>query len=198
MSQNKVKRNGSLTSERFLLAEIRIVARHILQGLTDCEILDQVIQNNEFQFPTQARIRTTVSACLKRLSPIKDDEQMLNLLVDAPVDVAAQINVYLLIKYHDLVRSLLVDEIGHRYQTFDYSFSKVDMGAFIDQYLYERDIDWADSTIKRVKGTLHHILIEGKYQVPNSDELLYVFLNPDLEDFMRSHCDEDLLPAFNM
>ena len=198
MTQSKKDKSGSLTRERFLLQEVRTVAQLVLQGLSDEDIMQTMLEDNLFQFPTKVEIRSITRSCLERLTPIKDDEQMLRLLVNASFDVAAQINVYLLMKHYDLVRCMLVNEIGERYRTLDYSFSKMDMSAFIDDYLYERDIDWADSTIKRIKGTLHQILIEGKYQVSNSDELLFVFLNSDLEDFIRSHGDEDLLPAFNM
>ncbi|NEM83771.1 DUF1819 family protein, partial [Escherichia coli] len=58
---------GALTREQWLLTEIRIVARLRLDGATDAEVLEQNLNHNYFQYPTEREIRSLTRACLLRL-----------------------------------------------------------------------------------------------------------------------------------
>ena len=62
------KGSGGLTREQFLFHETRVVARLMTdENLSDQEIIDRVVSENLFQFPTERMIRNLAGVCVKRL-----------------------------------------------------------------------------------------------------------------------------------
>ena len=57
---------------------------------------------------------------------------------------------------------------------------------------------WSDSTISKLKSVIGRLLIETEYIDDfKADHLNPVWLNPLLENVIRSNHDEVILPAFN-
>lgn len=199
MTANTKDHSGSLTREKFLLPETRTVARLLLDGLTRDEIVAKAKDENIFQFPTTRMAANIANVCLARLDGLEDGP-VTRILATGTPDQARQANVYLMMRHYDLVRALLADELGRRYAMLDYSFTAMDLNAFVTSYreAHPDTASWADSTVKRIKGTLRHILLEGGYIAkPRSEELQTIFLDPDVEDAIRAGGDESMLPAFN-
>ena len=54
--------NAVLTREQFLFYEMRTTARLIAEGLEDSEIIERVVQENLFQYPTEKMVKRMVVA----------------------------------------------------------------------------------------------------------------------------------------
>ena len=60
---NNTPYNGGLTREQFLFYETRTVARLMIEGLSDEEIVEKVITENLFQNPTEKMLKNLATVC---------------------------------------------------------------------------------------------------------------------------------------
>lgn len=192
--------SGSLTREQFLFHETRIVAKLICdEGLSDDEVIEAIVKDNLFQFPTERMIKNIATACIKRVKIIEDD-RLIDIIAHQPTDVAKQACMYAMMKQYRLVWDYMVTVIGTKFELQDMSYGQIDLNVFFMQ-LQEQDdavASWADSTIKKLKQVLNRILIENEYlDGPRADHIKPVWLNSTVEDLIRANGDERALAAFN-
>lgn len=191
--------NGGLTREQFLFHEMRITAKLLSEGCTDEQVIDKIVQDNLFQFPTEKSVRNLARVCLRRLHAMNDDS-LVTAIATQPSDAARQICLYAVMKQNRLVWDFMITVIGEKYRQMDMSFGKIDVNAFLMR-LQEQDDSvaaWSESTIKKIKSVLVSILVENGYLDNNrSDTLNPVLLDRDLETAIRGNNDDAALPAFN-
>ena len=198
MTQQK-KYNGALTREQFLFNEIRIVAGKKNQQMEDSEIIEAILRDNLFQFPTERMIRTITCTCLRRLQALQNNwlESQIAL---APREVAKQINLYAIMKDNLLVWDFMVTVIGEKYRTQDMTLSRKDLNMFFIR-LQEQDdtvAEWKDSTIGKIKSVLIRMLIETGYTEKIESGILQpVLLYDELEQGIKENHDHAALAAFN-
>lgn len=190
--------NGGLTREQFLFYEMRTTAKLIVDGLNDAQVVQQIVEDNLFQFPTEKSIRNLARVCLKRLHAI--DDTLISAIVSKPSDVSKQICLYAMMKQNRLVWDFMITVIGEKYRLMDSSFGKMDVNTFIMR-LQEQDdsvASWSESTIKKIKSVLVSILVENGYLDSNkSNTLNPVLISRELENAIRSNNDDIALSAFN-
>lgn len=192
--------SGALTREQFLFHETRITARLIAdEGLCDEAVIDAVVRENLYQFPTERMIKNIAKACVKRLRVI-DDTRLVDIIAHQPVDVAKQACMYAMMKQYRLVWDYMVTVIGTKLANKEMSYGQIDLNVFFMQ-LQEQDdavASWSDATIKKLKQVLNRILIENGYiDGPRADHINPVWLNYPVEDLIRDNGDESVLPVFN-
>ena len=191
--------NGSLTAEQFLFYEIRIAAKLYLQNLTCNEAIDKIKRENLFQYPTEREIGRLTRACYKRLK-LLNNRTLIEELASAPIDIAKQINLYAIMRYNGLVWDFMIQVIGEKFQTQDFTFSKKDLNTFFSRIQAQNDVVavWSDRTIDKIKSVLNRMLIETEYlDDAHSTVLNPVFLCEELEQGIRKNHDEQVFPAFN-
>lgn len=190
---------ASLTREPFLFYEMRTTAKLMVEGLTESEIVDRICTDNLFQYPTEKSIRKMAKACVKRLKGM-EDETLISAIASRPTDVAKQICLYALMKQSRLVWEFMLTVIGEKYRLRDTSFGKIDLNTFFLR-LQEQDdtVDgWSETTITKLKQIITRVLVETEYLDDiRADHLNPVWLNPILENAIRSNNDDIVLPAFN-
>lgn len=190
---------ASLTREPFLFFEMRTTAKLLDDGLSEKEVVDQICEDNLFQYPTEKSIRKMAGACVKRLKGMNDDT-LITAIATQPTDVAKQICLYALMKQSRLVWEFMLTVVGEKYRLRDTSFGKIDLNSFFMR-LQEQDdavAGWSDSTIKKLKQIIARVLVENEYLDNIRSELLNpVWLHPILENAIRSNHDDIILPAFN-
>lgn len=190
--------NASITREQFLFYEMRTTAKLKAEGFEDSEILNRIIGENLFQYPTEKSIRVIVQCCLRRLSYI--DALLIKAIADESSVVAKQICLYAMMKQNRLVWDFMVGVIGEKYRTQNSSYGRIDMNTFFI-CLQEQDewvATWSDNTIKKLKQVLNNLLVENEYiNSYNSDHLNFVMVSLLLENEIRLCNDEAVLPAFN-
>jgi len=191
--------NGALTREQFLFHEMRTTARLLSEGLTDAEIVEAIVKDNLFQYPTERSLESVARACLRRLHALNDDD-LVRVIVSRPAPVAKQVCLYAMMRQNRLVWEFMIAVIGEKYRTLDSSFGRIDVNSFFTR-LQEQDDGvrkWKDSTIARIKSVLIRILVENEYLDDNrSTRLNPVWLDSTLEERIRKNGDEIALPAFN-
>lgn len=190
---------GSLTREQFLFYEMRTTAKLMTEGLSEQDIVDRIVKENLFQYPTEKSLRNLSHACINRLNAM-NDRSLVVAIAEQPSDVAKQICLYAMMKHQRLVWDFMITVIGEKYRLRDSSFGKIDLNVFFLR-LQEQDdgvASWSDSTIAKIKSVLVRVLVETEYLDSNrANHLNTVLLNPILENAIRSNNDEAALPAFN-
>ena len=191
--------NAAITREQFLFYEMRTTAKMVCEGLEREEIIDRIVKENLFQYPTEKSVRKMAQACLRRLEAL-DDETLTKAIATQPSEVAKQVCLYAMMKQYRLVWDFMITVIGSKYQLMDTSFGKIDLNAFFMR-LQEQDDDvasWSDSTIKKLKQVLLKTLVDNEYvDSTKADKLNPVLISPLLENAIREENKTEALPAFN-
>ena len=190
---------ASLTREPFLFYEMRTTAKLICEGLEDAEVVSRIAAENLFQYPTEKTISRIARACIKRLRAM-EDESLIQAISTQPTDVAKQMCLYGMMKQRRLVWEFMITVIGEKYRLRDSSFGKIDLNTYFMR-LQEQDdtvATWSDNTIMKLKQVLARVLVETEYlDNLKSDHLNPVWLQPILENAIRSNGDLAALSAFN-
>lgn len=193
------KGSGALTREQFLYYEMRTTAKLVAEGLSEEEITQRVIDGNLFQYPTEKMISKMCHTCLQRLSALNDSD-LVFAIANQPSDTAKQICLYAMMKQYRIIWDFMITVIGEKYRTHDSSFSQMDLRIFLTQ-LQEQDdyvASWSAETISKIRSVIMRILIENEYvDSINPQRLNAVWLNPMLENAMRTANDVEALSAFN-
>ena len=190
---------ASLTREPFLFYEMRSTAKLMSQGLSDEMIVEEIVRQNLFQYPTEKSITRMAKACIKRLHVLENDTLVLA-LASQSTDVAKQICLYAMMKQSRLVWDFMLTVIGEKYRLRDMSFGKIDLNTFFMRLQEQNDTvaSWSNSTITKLKQIIARVLVETEYlDNLKADHLNPVWLHPVLENAIRSNSDTAVLPAFN-
>lgn len=191
--------NASLTREPFLFYEMRTTAKLLCSGLSEEDVVEQITNDNLFQYPTEKSVARMAKACLKRLAAM-DDNDLVRAIAQQPTDVAKQICLYAMMKQSRLMWEFMLTVIGEKYRLKDSSFGRIDLNTYFMR-LQEQDdavATWSEGTITKLKQVLAKVLVENEYlDNIRADHLNPVYLHPILENAIRSHGDRMVLPAFN-
>lgn len=199
IDKKKSPYKASITREQFLFYEMRTTAKLLDEGLDDKEVVQRIIDENLFQYPTEKSVERMAKACIARLKNM-NDEALISEIAKQPSDVSKQICLYAMMKESRLLWDFMITVIGNKYQKLDTSFGKIDLNSYIMQLQEQDDVvaTWSDSTIAKIKQVLTKILVENEYLDNNkSTSLNPVWLNPVLENVIRDNNDDQALVAFN-
>lgn len=191
--------NAAITREQFLFFEVRTTAKLLHEGCNSEEVVERIISDNLFQYPTEKSVRKVALACLRRLEALGDNS-LVEAIATQPSDVAKQICLYAMMKQYRLVWDFMITVIGEKYRLTDANFNKIDLNSYFLR-LQEQDdwvATWSDSTVTKLKQVIAKMLVENEY-IDNikSTKLNPVWLQPVLENAIRENGDEIALPAFN-
>lgn len=191
--------NAAITREQFLFYEVRTTAKLVCEGLNNDEVVDRIVKENLFQYPTEKSVRKMALACLRRLDALEDNS-LVEAIADQPSDVSRQICLYAMMRQYRLVQDFMLTVIGEKYRKLDSSFGKIDLNVFF-QRLQEQDdwvATWSESTITKLKQVLQKLLVDNEYlDSANATRLNPVLISPLLENAIRADGQEYLLPTFN-
>lgn len=190
---------ASLTREQFLFYEMRTTAKLMREGLSEDKIVERIVNENLFQYPTERSIKGMAKACINRLNLINDD-YLVEAIATQSTDIAKQICLYALMKYNGLVWDFMLTVVGEKYRLRDTSFGKIDLNVFFMRLQEQSDVisSWSDTTVTKLKQVLTKILVENGYLDNNkADHLNSVWLNPILADAIKAKNEQAILPAFN-
>lgn len=190
---------GAITQEQFLFYEMRTTASLLVESDSDEEVVNRIISENLYQYPSERSLRKVALGCVRRLRAL-NDMSLVQVIATQPFDVAKQVCLYAMMKQNRLVCDFMLTVIGEKYRTHDDTFGKVDLNTFFLR-LQEQDdkvAGWSDSTITKIKQVLKRLLLENGYlEKGKEDRLCPVLLHFVLENAIRSNGDDYMLPAFN-
>jgi hypothetical protein len=191
--------NGTLTAEKFLFYEMRIVSKRYLQGESIEDIINYINHENLFQYPTERMVSRIARACHKRLEALNND-MLVYEIANAPSEVAKQINLYAMMRYNRLVRDFMIALIGDKYRQHDFSFSRKDLNIFFSRLSEQHDdvAAWSTQTIAKLKQILTKCLVEtSMLDRPSDATLNQIMISTELETGIRENNDLAALAAFN-
>jgi hypothetical protein len=199
MNNSPYKGSAQITRNPFLFYEMRTTAKLIQEGLDDKEIINRIVTENLFQYPTEKSIRQMAKACVERLKGM-GDEALIEAVASQSSDTAKQICLYAMMKQYRLVWDFMITVIGEKYRLQDFSFGQMDVNVFFMR-LQEQDdyvAGWSENTVKKLRQILIRILKENDYlDTIKSDHINPVWLNPILENAIKNNNDDRALTAFN-
>lgn len=188
-----------ITREHFLFYEVRTTAELLNEGLSYEEVIERIISENLFQYPTEKSLRRMANVCLKRLNSLEDDS-LVEAIATEPSNVAKQICLYAMMKQYRLIWDFMITVIGEKYRSSDDTYGKIDLNSFFLR-LEEQDdgvATWSDSTIVKLKQVITKTLVENEYLDNNrATKLNPVTINSILENSIRENGDDVALVAFN-
>lgn len=191
--------SGSLTSEQFLFYEVRIASKFYIQGILLEDAVSRIREDNLFQYPTERKISRMTRACYRRLDAL-NNQMLVQEISNAPAEIAKQINLYAIMRYNRLVWDFMIQVIGEKFRTQDFSFERKDLNIFFSRLQAQNDsvAGWSDNTIGKIKSVLVRFLVETDYLDHfKSTTLNPVFLCEELERGICQNNDTEVLPAFN-
>ena len=191
--------NAAMTREQFLFYEMRTTAKLMNEGMDKDEVVERIVSENLFQYPTEKSVRKMALACIRRLESMEDDT-LIAAIATQPSDAAKQVCLYAMMRQYRLVWDFMLTVVGDKYRKLDSSFSKMELNVFFMR-LQEQDdwvATWSDSTITKVRQVLTKMLVENEYlDSTDADHLNPVLISPLPENAIREDGQEIVLPAFN-
>ena len=190
---------AAMTREQFLFHETRITAKLMDNGLGKEEIVNSIISENLFQYPTEKSVKRMAIACIRRLDALQN-RNLTAAIANEPSDAAKQICLYAMMRQYRLVWDFMLTVIGEKYRNLDHSFSKADLNIFFMRLAEQDDwvATWSDNTITKLKQVFMKTLVENDYlDSIKAERLNPVLISPILESAIREAGQEIALPAFN-
>ncbi|MCR5205349.1 MAG: DUF1819 family protein [Lachnospiraceae bacterium] len=193
------KGSAQITREQFLFYEMRSTAKLMCSGLEEDKIIDEIVSENLFQYPTEKSIRQMARTCITRLNCL-EDIGLVFAIANQSSETAKQICLYAMMKQYRLVWDFMITVIGEKYRVQDFSFGQKDVNVFFMQ-LQEQDdyvAGWSELTVKKIRQVLIKILVENDYlDNKKAEHINPVLLNSELENAIKSNNDDRALLAFN-
>lgn len=190
---------ASITREPFLFYEMRTTAKLMAAGLDEDAVINEIVENNLFQYPTVKSVKRMAGACVLRLKNM-NDESLILAVANESSDVAKQVCLYAMMKQSKLITDFMITVVGEKYRIKDTSFGRMDLNVFFMRLQEQNDTvaTWSESTITKLKQVIVKILVENEYlDNVKSEQLNLVWLFPVLENAIKANGDKDMLPAFN-
>ncbi|PYE52020.1 BrxA family protein [Deinococcus yavapaiensis] len=147
------------TNLGFRLAETTEVARLLLAGLGEDDVLREAVERDLFGVRSPASRRTLARALLTRLQGVPRD--VLELLVDGDSTSRRLANFALVLREHRLLREFIADVALERAPSAQPTLTRGDLGAFLARKQVQEPTvgAWSDATLKRVRTRLVELLL---------------------------------------
>ena len=188
-----------ITREQFLFHEMRTTAKLMNKGLDDETIVNELIEDNLFQYPTEKMIKNLAKVCVARLHTI-NDKNLVEIIANGSAESAKQICLYAMMKHYLIVWEFMTTVIAEKYKLKDLSYSRKDINIFFTRLQEQSDVvaSWSDSTIRKIKQVLTKMLVDNGYLDSTKSETLNpVLIDLDLKNVLEEKNEKYALAAFN-
>lgn len=195
----KIPYKAGITREQFLFHEMRTTAKLMNKGFNDEEIVNEIIEDNLFQYPTEKMIKNLAKVCVARLHTI-NDKNLVEIIANGSAESAKQICLYAMMKHYRIVWEFMTTVIAEKFKLKDLSYSRKDINVFFTRLQEQNDIvaSWSDSTIGKIKQVLTKMLVDNGYLDSTKSETLNpVLIDLDLKNVLEEKNEKDALAAFN-
>ena len=196
---------GALTREQWLFREIRIVARLRLdEDLSDADIVERVVEQNLFQYPTERELKSIARALCRRLTALSDDEgrraRLARLIAHGTVDQARQTNLYAIACDYRVMWEFMTVVVASKRRQLDAHLPKREIVSFLEglRAQDEKVAGWSDATLNKIRQVFVKCLEECGMYDRASEQLTSVLLDFELEGLVRANDDAAILPALGV
>ena len=196
---------GALTREQWLFREIRIVARLRLdEDLSDADIVERVVEQNLFQYPTERELKSIARALCRRLTALSDDPErrarLAHLIAHGTVDQARQTNLYAIACDYRVMWEFMTVVVASKRRQLDAHLPNREITAFLEglRAQDEKVAGWSDATLNKIRQVCVKCLEECGMYDRASEQLTSVLLDFELEGLIRANDDAAILPALGV
>jgi hypothetical protein len=149
-----------MTGSGFLMFEFKQLAVLKLEGLSDEEIREKVIDENHFQYKKVTTIKRSFSYLMKRVNSL--DETLLQMVVQEPTNVGKVINFYSILKIDVLFFEFMEEVIEKILQQGTGVLEKKEINVFFTSKAEQSEFlrNLAESTERRLKSAYLKVLME--------------------------------------
>ena len=190
---------ASFTREQFLFHEMRIVAELMSDGKDDNDIVNCIVDENLFQYPTEKMIRRMAMTCVKRLNLLSDNK-LIDIIAHGPSDSAKQVCLYAMMNQYRVIFEFMTSVIAEKYRLRDYSFSRKDLNVFFVRLQEQSDAvaSWKESTISKLKQVIMKMLVDTEFlDNVKSDHLNSILIDFEFKNVLIEKRDYAALSVFN-
>lgn len=196
---------GALTREQWLFREICIVARLRLdEDLSDADIVERVVEQNLFQYPTERELKSIARALCRRLTALSDDPErrarLACLIAHGTVDQARQTNLYAIACDYRVMWEFMTVVVAPKRRQLDAHLPKREIVSFLEglRAQDEKVAGWSDATLNKIRQVFVKCLEECGMYDRASEQLTSVLLDFELEGLVRANDDAAILPALGV
>jgi hypothetical protein len=159
--KSELKYSASLTSDAFLYYELKQVLKLKIDGFSDKEIRDKVINENIFQYKSKESSKRLISSIFTRIKVL--DDTLIKMLLEEPMDTGKIINLYTIMKtsrlFYDFMNEVVREKLEFNYDVLE----KKDINIFFTGKAEQDEIvaRWSETTKRKLKQVILKILSEA-------------------------------------
>lgn len=192
--ENKYK--TSITGSGFMMYEFKQLVRFKLDGLTDQEIKEKVLEENVFQYKKTSSLKRAFGFLLDRVNAL--DAALWQMVKDEPIDVGKVINLYSIMKVDQLFYEFMQEVVRECFENDTRVLEVKNVNVFFVSKAEQSDFieNLADSTLAKLKQTYHKILLQaGMLEDLKSRELKRLLVDERLKYHLADIGDLEHLKA---
>ncbi|RFA32741.1 hypothetical protein CAI16_17205 [Virgibacillus dokdonensis] len=188
--------SATLTGASFLLYEFKKVTSLYLNGLSENEIKEKVIEKNLFDYKYPSSIKRALPSVMRRVKVI--DYQLAEMILHESIETAKTINLYTIMKTDKLFFEFMDEVIKDKLQLSDFLLEKKDLNMFFESKA-EQDTKvsgWTEKTLIKLKQVYIKLLFEsGILTDKKSGTIKRLLIDEDLRNHLRHIGDIAYLKA---
>mgnify|MGYP000888408604 CR=1 FL=1 len=196
---NTIRYSANITAGSLLLRESRKVTELLLQGLSNHEIKQVVVEQNLFQVRSQSSATRRCRLILDRLNSL--DNHILPMIVGNDLNLVIQALLACSIKHSRLLGDFMLTFVGQKIRLIDDRITDRDWDKYIESC---EDIDdhvkqFTESTKNKLRQVILRILIEAKFlESQKTRRLTPVRVEPELKSFLIRHEERYVLKCLEV
>lgn len=196
---NTIRYSANITAGSLLLRESRKVTELLLQGLSNHEIKQVVVEQNLFQVRSQSSSTRRCRLILDRLNSL--DNHILPMIVGNDLNLVIQALLACSIKHSRLLGDFMLRFVGQKIRLIDDRITDRDWDKYIESC---EDIDdhvkqFTESTKNKLRQVILRILIEAKFlESQKTRRITPVRVEDELKSFLISHDEKYVLKCLEV
>lgn len=199
-----IQYRGGITREQWLMTEMRTVACLMLdERITEeKQIVEHVVANNSFQYPTERSLGSIARACTRRLNGLSEDastrQRLQDLIAHGLPDQAAQANLYAMIRDNRILWDFAATVLAAKTRTCDAHLTRSEISTFLESLRTQDEhiATWSDATLNKIRIVITRCLAQCRRYDRKTQTLLPLSIDPVLEAAITTNGDKAILPAF--
>lgn len=193
---NQLEYSATLTGASFLFFELKKVVGLSLDGYSNQEIKQKVIDENLFDYKFVSSLKRSIPALLKRNDAL--DVTLKNMLLEEDLQTAKVITLYAIMKTDRLFYEWMTEVIGEKLRSNDFYLEKIDSNLFFEHKAEqsEKVASFKEQTRRKLQTVHQKIMLEsGILLDKNKGTLSIPLIDEALKQHLISIGDKEFLQA---
>jgi hypothetical protein len=185
--------SAALTGASFLLYEFKKVLSLYLDGLSEKEIKDKVMEENLFDYKFPSSLKRAMPSLLRRIESI--DRRLADMLLEENIETAKAINLYAIMKTDKLFFEFMDEVIREKLELMDL-LERKDINIFFTSKSEQnvKVAGWTEKTIDKLKQVYIKLLLEsGIMTDKRTGTIKRLLIDENLRDHLKHIGDTQYL-----